>query len=129
MFVIHENFKEFVEELQAREKTIPVYMKIVTHTDAKNNILSAEVLMQFPDAAPGLYHTCHYTDGIKAVKLVSMGAFNIIADDKARDAETKRYNDILNMFDDGVRAEFENAKKLFGELGYNNIKDCYVVSG
>lgn len=129
MFKTYEKFEDFVEALKTRDKNTEIYLKIIPHRDEKSNILSAEILMQFYDTKERLCHTQHYTDGLKAIKVLPSGVFNVISDDKARAFEEERYNGLLMEFENIINEEYKKAKDLFNTLGYKNIKDCRITSG
>lgn len=128
MFKIYEDFGDFVDAVGKNDTKTEICIKILPHRDDKNSILSAEILMQFI-GADGLCHTHHYTEGLKAIRILPSGVFNIISDDKARESEEQRYDALLTEFDEIVKTEYEKAKKMFNDLGFKNIVKCYITSG
>lgn len=128
MFKIYEDFGDFVDAVKTMDPKTEICMKILPHRDDKNSILSAEIIMQFM-GLDGLCHTHHYTDGLKAIRILPSGVFNIISDDKARAGEEQRYEGLLNQFDEITKKEYEKAKLLFNDLGFKNIVNCYITIG
>lgn len=131
MFKVYEHFEDFVGALKAKGGAGEIYMKIVPHRDEKNMILSAEIVMQFMEKDNSLCHAHHYLSGLKAVKILPQGVFNVITDDRARAVEEQRYTELLQQFDDIIRKEYEKAVDLFVSMGFDkkNIIECYITAG
>lgn len=122
--LVYEKIDDFMEKLDTLEKTTAVYMTVV-HA-RREDVISATIRMQFNEGT-GLFHTFNYTENIPSVKLLDMGFINKIPDEASKKKLMESYDDELDALNHAIMNEFEKAKQLLVNMGYEKVINAYSV--
>jgi len=122
--LVYEKIDDFIEKLGTLEKTTAVYMTVV-HA-RREDVISATIRIQF-NGDTELFHTFNYNDNIPSVKLIDMGFINKIPDEVSRKKLMESYDAEIDAMNESIKDEYEKAKQVFVQMGYEKIINAYSV--
>jgi len=122
--LVYEKIDDFIEKLGTLEKTTAVYMTVV-HAK-REDIISATIRIQFNEGT-GLFHTFNYNENIPSVKLLDMGFINKIPDETSKKKLMENYDAEIDAMNGAINDEYEKAKQVFVQMGYEKVINAYSV--